>query len=149
MPSSATAKYDGIEYQTPANTFAAFASTHPDTNRPPSSLGDPGLACILSQLGRVNAQIRYHDYFKTQVLDTEEQYKRELAASLATSLVSSSPNIGNEMATNHDTGVNRKQDANTNSQSDQWVKCYDDEVGSEYYYNLQTGEASWVDPRHS
>ena len=34
---------------------------------------DPGLACLTSQLGRVNAQIRYHEHFKQQVVEAERQ----------------------------------------------------------------------------
>jgi hypothetical protein len=58
------------------------------------------------------------------IADYEEEYKRELAASLAKSMVK-----------------NLKHDV-----SSQWVKYYDNEVGAEYFYNTETKEASWVDP---
>ena len=46
---------------------------------------DPGLACLTSQLGRVNAQIRYHEHFKQQVVEAERQELDELAKSLESS----------------------------------------------------------------
>ena len=60
------------------------------TEEPSYLRGDSGLACLTSQLGQLNAQIRYHDYFKKSVADAEEQCKQELAAPLAKSLMSSS-----------------------------------------------------------
>ena len=88
-------------------------------------LNDQGLTCLLSQLARVNDQLRYNDSLKQILVDHEEEYKRNLAASLAKSL------------------VKNKEDKLLESQ---WVTCYDDEVGAEYFYNQETGEASWVDP---
>lgn len=57
---------------------------------PPHLRDDEGLACLTSQLGRINEQIRYLDYVKNSVGHAEEQCRRELAASLAKSLVASS-----------------------------------------------------------
>ena len=88
-------------------------------------LNDQGLTCLFSQLARVNDQLRYNDSLKQILVDHEEEYKRNLAASLAKSL------------------VKNKEDTPLESQ---WVTCYDDEVGAEYFYNQETGEASWVDP---
>ena len=39
---------------------------------------DPGLACLTSQLGRVNAKIRYHEHFKKRVVEAEEQCRQEV-----------------------------------------------------------------------
>ena len=131
----------------------------PSTNQQSSYLQDPGLSCLLSQLGRINAQIQHLDYLQKCITNEEEAYKRELAATLAKTLVSSSTNNGQESDRsqsnlNHGTGTWSPSQSTTHPnddskrQFDQWVKCWDDEVGAEYYYNAGTGEASWVDPRH-
>lgn len=88
-----------------------------------------GLSCLLSQLDRVNDQLRYNDSVKQVLADYEEEYKRDLASSLAKSMVSSSKNLRDD-----------------NSGKNNWVKYYDEEVEAEYFYNHETGEASWVDP---
>ena len=56
---------------------------------------DQGLACLTSQLGRVNAQIRYHEHFKQQVVEAEQRSRKELDE-LAKSLESSSLNDSTE-----------------------------------------------------
>jgi hypothetical protein len=50
-------------------------------------LQDKGLTCLAAQLGRVNDKIRYNNSRKQVLIDFEEDYKRELAASLAKSIV--------------------------------------------------------------
>jgi len=116
---------------------------------------DPGLACLTSQLNRINAQIRYLDYFKKSVADAEEECKREMAASLAKSLVASSSDKEDDgrsgrshssIQSNSFTAPTAYPKTSTNF--DQWVKCWDAEVGAEYFYNNATGEASWLDPRY-
>jgi hypothetical protein len=92
--------------------------------QPSSHLQDEGLTCLLTQLRRVNDQLRHNNALRQVIADYEEEYKRELAASLAKSMVK-----------------NLKHDV-----SSQWVKYYDNEVGAEYFYNTETKEASWVDP---
>ncbi|KAL3790177.1 hypothetical protein ACHAWO_012959 [Cyclotella atomus] len=91
----------------------------------PSYLQDKGLTCLIAQLGRVDTKIRYNNSLKQLLIDYEEEYKRELAASLAKSMVGNSEK-------SKDKGL--------------WVKYFDNEVGAEYFYNTLTGEASWVDP---
>ena len=41
---------------------------------------DPGLACLTSNLGRINAQIRYLDQFKKRVAIAEEECNEGLEA---------------------------------------------------------------------
>jgi hypothetical protein len=99
---------------------------HPNQSVQSSNLHDEGLSCLLSQLGRTNDEIRRNDLLKKRFAEVEKEHKRELTASLAKSLFS------------------------TDSKSEetyQWVKQWDQEVGAEYFYNTETGEASWVDPR--
>ena len=100
-------------------------TSHSPYKEKSTNLNDQGLTCLLSQLARVNEQLRYNDSLKKVLVDYEEEYKRDLAASLAKSL------------------VKKKDDKPVESR---WVTCYDDEVGAEYFYNEETGEASWVDP---
>lgn len=90
---------------------------------------EKGLSCLLSQLDRINDQLRYNNLLKQVIADYEEEYKRDLAASLAKSMVASS-----------------KKTKDDNSSKTTWVKYYDEEVEAEYFYNHETGEASWVDP---
>ena len=90
------------------------SSTKPSSTEEPAYLrNDPGLACLTSQLGRLTAQIRYHDYFKISVADAEEECKRDLAASLAKSLVSSSA---------EHTGHSGKFHSSQSNSLNQWVK---------------------------
>ncbi|KAL7537426.1 hypothetical protein ACHAXR_007817 [Thalassiosira sp. AJA248-18] len=117
---------------------------HPSIEEEPAYIrNDPGLACLTSQLGRINAQIMCHDYFKRSVADAEEECKRDLAASLAKSLVSSSSigdgRNGREYQTSQPNYLNAPS-------MNQWIKKWDPEVGAEYFFNIQTGEASWLDP---
>ncbi len=47
-------------------------------------------------------------------------------------------------------GNSTNQDKMTdNDQSKKWVEYWDEEVGASYYYNIITGEASWVGPDSS
>ena len=96
------------------------------SHKQPSYFQDKGLSCLLQQLGSVNEKIRYNNSLKQALADYEEEYKRDLAASLAKSMMAST-----------------KDDTPSKGL---WVKYYDDEVGAEYFYNTLTGEASWVDP---
>ncbi len=41
---------------------------------------------------------------------------------------------------------NNNLNHNQSSQEHQWVEYWDEEVGANYYYNVVTGEASWVCP---
>lgn len=77
-----------------AKKFSPMAKKRASSSEEPAYLrNDPGLACLTSQLGRINAQIRYHEQFKQSFADAEEQCIRDLeAASLAKSLASSSLN---------------------------------------------------------
>ena len=88
---------------------------------------DGGLSCFMTQLKRVNNKLIYNDSSNQVFADYEEEDKREIAASLAKSMIASS-------------------DVKDVSKKSKWIKCYDDEIGAEYYYNSETGEASWVDP---
>ena len=110
----------------------------PTREEEPSYLrDDPGLACLTSQLGRVNAQLRFLDKFKKSVAVAEEHCKRDLAASRAKSLASSSLN---------DNGKSHSSQTKPAHQ-DAWVRKWDEEVEAEYWFNAVTGEASWLDPR--
>ena len=97
----------------------------------PTYLHDRGLTCLLSQLGRINDQIQYNDSLKKVLADYEEENKRALAASMTKSSVSSCSKSNGE--------INGPKVSN-------WKKYYDNEVGAEYFFNHQTGEASWLDP---
>ena len=99
-----------------------------------------GLTCLMSQLGRINAQMQYLECFKKRVADAEVECKRDLAASLEKSQAGSSVKGARSSRANFPGGPD---DA---SHSDCWVKCWDAEVGADYYYNNATGEASWLVP---
>lgn len=103
---------------------------HKGRSHQPSYLQDRGLTCLLKQLGRVNEKIRHNNAMKEILADYEEQYKRELAASLAKSMVASSKTSQEDTATSK--GI--------------WVKYFDESVGADFFFNSLTGEASWVDP---
>lgn len=112
----------------------------PTREEEPSYLrDDPGLACLTSQLGRVNAQLRFLDNLKKRVADAEEQSKQDLAASRAKSFVSSS--------SLNDTGRNHSSQTTSPTHQDAWERKWDSEVEAEYWFNSVTGEASWLDPR--
>lgn len=137
-----------ISENAPAPVLASPRNgANPHHHRPkPSSLtahlrDDPGLAFLTSQLGKIEAQIRYLEQFKRSVTDAEERCLRELAAaSAAKSLVS-------EEKSDSSAEAPPETDANEKSSS-QWVRKWDPEVGAEYFFNLATGEASWLDPRY-
>lgn len=83
---------------------------------------DPGLACLLSQLDRVNQQIKKHERFKQQVLQAKQLVEEAANASL-------------------NNGRSQKDEPTV-----EWEKHWDDAVGAEYYFNPKTGEASWLPP---
>jgi len=87
---------------------------------------DPGLACLLAQLERVNQQIEKHERFKEQVALAEKQVEESKAKAASASLNDS--HLQNTEATN------------------EWETHWDDAVGAEYYFNPKTGEASWLPP---
>ena len=92
---------------------------------------DPGLACLLSQLERVNQQIEHHELFKAQVVEAEklaEEFKAKAAAASEASAL-----------------LNDSQLQNT-TDTDEWETHFDDAVGAEYYFNPKTGEATWLSP---
>ena len=122
---------------------------------------DPGLACLTSQLGRVNAQIRCQEDFKKRVVAAELEI--ELAKSLESSTLNDS--------TDHPSQTQPKS-TSLNQWEKHWYVFYrsinlyygvilyscnetiptlnsarDNEVKAEYWYNTLTGEASWLDPR--
>ena len=89
---------------------------------------DPGLACLLSQLERVNQQIEAHERFKEQVTHAKklaEEEDRKVKAANA--------------APNDDRSQNDEPTV-------EWEKHWDDAAGAEYYFNPKTGEASWLHP---
>jgi hypothetical protein len=125
----------------PADPHRASAQEEPAYLR-----DDAGLACLTAQLGRINAQARYLEFFKKNVADAEEACKRDLAASLANSLVGLSVNKTGSSQSKSNSVDQPNQDSADNL--NQWIKCWDAEVGAEYFYNNITGEASWFDPKY-
>ena len=115
---------------------SAMPPTHEED--PPYLRNDPGLACLTSQLGRINAQLRFLDNLKKRVAEAEEHCKRDLAASRAKSLASSS--------SSNDNGKSHSSQTKPAGQ-DAWERKWDSEVEAEYWFNSVTGEASWLDPR--
>lgn len=101
----------------------------PDYRTKPTQ--DGGLACLLSQLGRINNQIRHNDAIRKVLSDYVDEYNLQAQALLTKSTVDS------------DSRAKKSDDGDGESH---WVRFFDDEVGAEYYYNQETGEASWVDP---
>ena len=90
---------------------------------------DPGLACLEAQLARVNEQIRQHEEFKKKVADAEEQCKQDLLAKEY--LLASSSSV-------HERVDEQKPNP--------WEQYFDDEVGTDYWFNATTGEATWIQP---
>lgn len=111
-----------------------------EENKQPSYLNDPSLQVLLSQLEKTNASIRIHDAFQAHAADVEETFKREFTLNMANSLAHNRDQ--------KDDQTKRTLDPNANTLSD-WMICYDNEVGAEYYYNKKTREACWVDPRQA
>ena len=141
-----------MQYPTSYAAAKKFHSTR--TKEEPEYIrNDPGLACLASQLGRINAQIRYLDQFKKSVAIAEEECKQELeAASREKAMESSS-------STNDKAGHNENDDQSSqanltlasgskDSNLNQWKRQWDPEVKAEYFFNQATGEASWLDPRY-
>ncbi|KAL9182144.1 hypothetical protein ACHAXT_012796 [Thalassiosira profunda] len=96
--------------------------------------GDPGLACLRSQLGQIDAQIRCLEEFKERVVAAEEACLRELEARKK------------PPATETGAGVAKSKSSNESDAMSAWVKKWDSEIGAEYFYNEVTGEASWLPP---
>ena len=90
---------------------------------------DPGLACLLSQLDRVNQQIEKHEQFKQQKAQAKKLVEEEKKSKAAA------------------TSLNDGQTRNT-EHTIEWEKHWDDAVGAEYYFNPKTGEASWLPPQN-
>jgi hypothetical protein len=107
------------------------SSTLSDEEEPEFLRNDPGLACLLAQLERVNQQIEKHELFKERVTQAEKQFA-ELKAKAAASETSASMDDG--------------QLSNTTTDTDEWETHWDDAVGAWYYFNPKTGEASWLPP---
>jgi hypothetical protein len=127
----------------------ADAMSHPssDAEEPAYLRNDPGLACLASQLRRINAQIMRLERLKERVADAEEWCKDDLTAA------TSSGGSIDSSSSSKDEAPGRNASATTKSSLDQdakgqWVKQYDTEVQAEYWYNNVTGEASWLDPRY-
>ena len=98
---------------------------------------DPGLACLASQLRRINAQIMCLERLKERVADAEGRCKRSIDSS---SLKDTAPGRNASATT---TTSSSDQDAKEGDAKGHWVKHYDTEVQAEYWYNNATGEASW------
>ncbi len=109
----------------------------------PSYLNDPSLQVLLSELEKNNASIRNHEAFQAHVAEVEEQLKQEFSVRIASSSASAGDQKEDKTKRTFD-----QEERNTNTLAD-WMICFDDEVGAEYYYNERTGEASWVDPRQT
>ena len=86
---------------------------------------DPGLACLLSQLDRVNQQIETHERFKQLVAQAKKLEEDRKAKA---------ENSNDSRSQNDEPTV-------------EWEKHWDDAVGAEYYFNPKTGEASWLPPK--
>ena len=87
---------------------------------------DPGLACLFSQLDRVNQQIESHERFKQLVAQAKKLEEDRKAKAENSSKDSRSQNDEHAV---------------------EWEKHWDDAVGAEYYFNPMTGEASWLPPK--
>ncbi|KAL7500190.1 hypothetical protein ACHAWT_008286 [Skeletonema menzelii] len=103
-------------------------STHSYDEEPDFLRNDPGLACLLSQLDRVNQQIHLHERFKQLKAEAEKVVEERKAKAATASL-----NDGQSRHTDH---------------TIEWEKHWDDAVGAEYYFNPKTGEASWLPPQN-
>mmetsp|Transcript_7751 Transcript_7751/g.19247 ORF Transcript_7751/g.19247 Transcript_7751/m.19247 type:complete len:241 (+) Transcript_7751:1703-2425(+) len=120
----------------PSQRTKKFYSKPPASTEEPAYLrDDPGLACLMSQLGRVDAQLRCLDSFRAKVAEAEEQCKRDLAAkatktSASKSTVSTS-SPSNDDAVDNDDGVQSNHSVRSKSlavmttddaASGEWVK---------------------------
>ena len=109
-----------------------------------TSVNDPGLACLTSQLGRINAQIRYLDQFKKNVAIAEEEREKSMESS-------SSANDKSGHNENDDQSSQANLTLTSGSKENglnQWIRSWDPQVEAEYFFNQATGEASWLDPRY-
>ena len=112
---------------------------------------DPGLACITSQLGRINAQIRYLDQFKKRVAIAEEECNEGLEAAFRKKSMESSSSANDKAG--HNENDDQSSQANLTltpgskeNNLNQWIRSWDPQVEAEYFFNQATGEASWLDP---
>jgi len=140
QPQPTTIESNAVFHSNQASLPSCLHSRFCGENKQPSYLNDPFLQVLLSQLEKTNASIRIHDAFQAHAADVEEKFKREFTVNIANCLVHNRDQ--------KDDQTKRTLDPNANTLSD-WMICYDDEVGAEYYYNKKTGEASWVDPRQA
>ncbi|KAL3783750.1 hypothetical protein HJC23_004869 [Cyclotella cryptica] len=126
--------FQSLKIQDTNQTGAASKLRKDSINSDYSCKYDRGLTCLLSQLARINEQIQYNNSLKKVLADYDEENKRDLAASLAKSTVAS----GSKCC---------KSDGETkDSKTSNWTKYYDTAVEAEYFFNHQSGEASWLDP---
>ena len=137
-------------YQRGTTTAMSMPRPSSDAEEEPAYLrNDPGLACLASQLRRINAQIMRLERLKERVADAEERCMEDLT----TAATSSSGGSIDSSSSSKDEAPGRNATTTTTSSSDQdakgrWAKHYDTEVQAEYWYNDVTGEASWLDPRY-
>lgn len=119
QPTSQMHVHSRAEEASSSTTDSNLIKSTPNEERMHPSLqallrDDPGLACLTSQLGRVNAQIRYHEHFKQQVVEAEQRSRKELEE-LAKSLESSSLN---------DTSQTQPKSTSLNHWEKHWYVCY-------------------------